>query len=124
MKIAYLIDTNIFILLFNNRLQEPIPEGDLSYSVITEIELLSFPNLSKEDEALIQQHLALLQRVAIEHEVAQKAILLRRKYRLKTPDAIIAASAWKINAVLLTNDRKLNNVSEVQTKSLALKEEL
>jgi len=42
MKIAYLIDTNIFILLFNNRLQEPIPEGDLSYSVITEIELLSF----------------------------------------------------------------------------------
>ena len=88
MKIAYLIDTNIFILLFNNRLQEPIPEGELSYSVITEIELLSFPNLSKEDEALIQQHLTLLQRVAIDREVAQKTILLRRKYRLKTPDAI------------------------------------
>ncbi|NES22438.1 MAG: type II toxin-antitoxin system VapC family toxin [Symploca sp. SIO3E6] len=122
MKIAYLIDTNIFILLFNNRLQEPIPEGDLSYSVITEIELLSFPNLSEEDEALIQQNLALLQRVAIEREVAQKAILLRRKYRLKTPDAIIVASAWIMNAVLLTNDRKLNNVSEIQTKSLALKE--
>lgn len=123
MKIAYLIDTNIFILLFNNRLQEPIPEGELSYSVITEIELLSFPNLSKEDEALIQQHLTLLQRVAIDREVAQKTILLRRKYRLKTPDAIIAASAWVMSAVLLTNDQKLNNVSEIHTKSLALKEE-
>ena len=121
MRIDYSIDTNILILLFNNRLQEPIPGGKLSYSVITEIELLSFPNLSQEDEVAIQQNLALLQRITIDRDVTQKTILLRRKYRLKTPDAIIAASAWAVNAILLTNDRKLNDVSEIQTQHLALK---
>ncbi len=35
MKLDYLIDTNIFISLFNDQLSEPIPDSQLGYSIIT-----------------------------------------------------------------------------------------
>lgn len=122
MKIDYLVDTNIFILLFNSQLADPIPEGVLGYSVITEIELLSFPRLSEEDEALICDRLSALYRVTLETDIAQKTISLRRQYRLKTPDAIIAASALVKDAVLLTNDKQVSKVDTIKTLELAIRE--
>ncbi len=119
--VDYVLDTNIFILLFNDRLDEPIPEGDLGYSVITEIELLSFAELSQADEQLIRSHLALLHRVALDQSVSAKAIALRRKCRLKTPDAIVVASAETMDAVLLTNDEQLLNLPEIKSCSLKVK---
>ena len=41
----FLVDTNIFILLFNDSLAEPLPDGEIVCSVITEMELLSFPDI-------------------------------------------------------------------------------
>jgi predicted nucleic acid-binding protein len=46
---------------------------------------------------------------------------LRRKYRLKTPDAIVAASADTMDAVLLTNDEQLLNLSEIKSCFLKMK---
>lgn len=121
MKIDYLIDTNIFILLFNGQLADPVPEGVLGYSVITEIELLSFPNLSKEDEVLIRDRLSALHRVTLDADITQKTISLRRQHRLKTPDAIIAASALAKDAVLVTNDKDVSKVNTIKTLKLTIK---
>jgi predicted nucleic acid-binding protein len=121
MSIDLVVDTNIFILLFNNRLDEAIPGGNLGYSVITEIELLSFATLSQTDEQLIRSHLDLLYRLPLEQEVSEKTIWLRRQHRLKIPDAIVAASAWAINAVLLTNDKQLLAVDTIKTRALRVK---
>ncbi|MEO1395584.1 MAG: type II toxin-antitoxin system VapC family toxin [Cyanobacteria bacterium J06634_5] len=118
MPANYLLDTNIFILLFDNRLIEKIPDGNLTYSIITEIELLSFAGLHQTDEKLIRHHLHQLQAIALDQTVCDKAIWLRRQYRLKTPDAIIVASAWKMNACLLTNDQKLLSIKQVEGRSL------
>ena len=49
MKLDYLIDTNIFISLFNQELTQPIPNGKIGYSVITAIEILSFKGLSLQE---------------------------------------------------------------------------
>ena len=118
MKLDYLIDTNIFISLFNDELAEPIPDGNLGYSIITEIELLSFSGLSKNEETLIRTSLKTLFQIAINATIAEKTIQLRRKYSLKTPDAIILASAWEHEAILLTNDRQLAKINEVKIISL------
>lgn len=118
MKLDYLIDTNILILLFNGKLTEPIPNGKLGYSVITEIELLSFSGLTKDEENLIKDNLKLLYRAALTADIAQKTILLRRKYNLKTPDAIIVATAWQHGATLLSNDLQLTRITEIQVSSL------
>lgn len=122
MPIDYLPDANILILLFNGALAEPIPEGRLGYSVITEIELLSFSNLTESDEKLLRSYLSQLHRVMLESRVSEETIRLRRRYRLKTPDAIVVASAVVMSAVLLTNDRQLQSIEEVTTQTLRMRE--
>ncbi|MGK7897179.1 MAG: type II toxin-antitoxin system VapC family toxin [Xenococcus sp. (in: cyanobacteria)] len=118
MKPDYLIDTNIFISLFNDELVEPIPEGNIGYSIITEVELLSFSELSQDEETLIRLSLKNLFQISLNANIAEKTIQLRRKYNLKTPDAIILASAWENEATLLTNDRQLANINEIKIISL------
>jgi uncharacterized protein YacL len=41
--------------------------------------------------------------------------------QLLMPDAIILASAWECAAVLITNDKQLSKISEVQVISLPTK---
>jgi len=51
----YLLDTNAIIYLIGGRLDAPLPSGQYSFSVISEIELLSFPGLSAEDDQKITE---------------------------------------------------------------------
>lgn len=122
MTLDYVLDSNIFILLFNDQLDEPIPEGRLGFSVITEIELLSFAGLSDEDGPLIRQQLQVLERLPLDEAVSERAIRLRRRFRLKTPDAIVVASALVADAVLLTNDQQLLGVEGLRARALKMRE--
>ena len=47
--------------------------------------------------------------VELNRKIKNKAIEFRKEYKLKIPDAIICASAFVENAVLITNDKKLVN---------------
>lgn len=51
----------------------------------------------------------------------KKTIQLRRQYNLKMPDAVIIASAWESEAVLITNDKQLSKIEQVQVFSLGIK---
>lgn len=114
----YLLDTNAIIYLIGGRLAEPLPAGLYSFSVISEIELLSFSGLSAEDEQKISELLALLDRVELNQPVRLEAIKLRRQKRFKLPDAIIAASAIIRNATLFTNDQAFQVTSNLTVQSL------
>jgi predicted nucleic acid-binding protein len=48
------------------------------------------------------------------------AITLRKQHRLKLPDAIVAATAQSLNALLLSNDTKLSNITSLNTQSLPM----
>lgn len=116
----YLLDTNAIIYLIGGRLATPLPAGQYSFSVISEIELLSFPGLSAEDEQKITELLALLDRVELTQAVRLEAIKLRKQKRLKLPDAIIAASAINCDATLFTNDQAFYVTSGLTVQSLQL----
>lgn len=121
MKLDYLIDTNILISMFNQELAEPVPNGNIGYSVITSIELLSFKGLSLQEENLIRSSLESLIEISLDTPIAEKTIQLRRQYNLKMPDAIILASAWESEAVLITNDKQLSKIEQVQVIALGIK---
>jgi predicted nucleic acid-binding protein len=75
------------------------------YSFITEIELLSY-----RDERRKQKTLSFLRngkRIGINNKIIGHTIEIKRDYRLKTPDAIIVASAKKLNADLYTSDEEI-----------------
>lgn len=79
------------------------------------MELLSHPDITDDEDKLFTELLDNFESVEIDFEVEKETILLRRKYKLKLPDAIIAASAIIEDAVLVTNDKKdFSKVSELK----------
>jgi predicted nucleic acid-binding protein len=116
----YLLDTNAIIYLVSGRLASPLPEGRFSVSIITEIELLSYAGISDEEEQKIRDLLLLLERIQLVDTVRDETIRLRRKNRLKLPDAIIAASALMHDLILLTNDQGFSSIDGLVCESLEL----
>jgi len=118
---TFLLDTNTVIYLINDRLAMVLPAGRYGVSVITEIELLSFPDLQADEEQRIRAFLAVADRVTISEPIRDQAITLRRLHRLKLPDAIIAATAMVGNAVLFSNDGRLASIPNLQIRAIPLK---
>ena len=106
------LDTNIIIYYFRGDkfTRDLILNNDIAISVITEIELLSFHNNSEEDIADIKRLLSTFTIIPITSFVKDKTIDYRRKYRLKTPDAIIVATSNYLGYPLVTADRQLMNI--------------
>lgn len=122
MALKRVLDTNAVLYLLGGRLAEPLPEGRYFASVMTEMELLSYPLL---DEAAEEQRRAFLSGVTVvglTREIRETAIQLRRQHALKLPDAIIEATASTLEAELLSNDHKLLRVPGLNCKQLRLKE--
>jgi predicted nucleic acid-binding protein len=117
----FILDTNIALYHLSGQLQNNLPIGKYFVSVITEMELLSYPSLRSTEEQQIQRFLAQLQILNLTESIKQTAIELRKQNRLKLPDAIIAATAFDLNATLLTNDLKLAQISIINVQSLSLK---
>jgi predicted nucleic acid-binding protein len=80
-------------------------------SVITEIELLSFPRITEEQETRIKRFLAELEIVPLTEEIKRKTIEFRRRANTKLPDSIIVATSIATNATLVTRDKQLLKVS-------------
>jgi len=83
-------------------------------SVISQIEFLAFSGLSEADRQLFQQFLQRVEcagLVANDSMLIEKIIQIRQQYRLKLPDAIIAAVAIQNSANLVTADSEFTKVS-------------
>ncbi len=119
MKIV--LDTNAVLYFLAGKLAEPLPQVEYFVSVITEIELLSYPLLKKEEEDEVVDFLNDVNVIDLTKEIKKSTVNFRSQYRLKLPDAIIAATADSLNAELFTNDAKLLNIGKLSVKSLMLK---
>ncbi len=81
--------------------------GGRFISVITRMELLSFPGIAAREEEAIHRFLGDLDVIPLNEAVENAAIAIRRTVRLKLPDAIVAATALTLNATLITSDQRL-----------------
>jgi predicted nucleic acid-binding protein len=83
-------------------------------SVVTELELFAFANLSRDEESLIEDLLATMSIIPLDSRIARLAALVRRHYGLKIPDSVIAATAMFTGSTLVTRNtrdfRKIANL--------------
>lgn len=114
--VRFLLDTNYVIGLVKQQeivlktvADRAIETRTCAYSFVTRIELLGFSGITSQEIDGIERTLAQMQYAALTKEIEDWAIALRRNYRLKTPDAIIAATAKCLKLELLTLDRQLAN---------------
>ena len=116
------IDTNIAIGYIGNRLNnqlmdqiDDILNGHYYLSVINEIELLGFTDLTVHEEAkfkLFIDHSILL---PIDKRIIEKTIELKKKKKIKLPDAIIAATCIDYGLKILTlNKKDFENIEDLE----------
>ena len=121
MVLSIVLDTNVILYFLAGRLSEPLPPAEYYISVITEMELLSYPLLKSEEETEIHEFLTDVVVVDLNQEIKQSAVALRRKYRLKLPDAVVVATAQYLKAELFTNDLKILAIPLLSVNALPLR---
>jgi predicted nucleic acid-binding protein len=113
----HVLDTNAIVALLQGNVQIIVllKHADwLGISVISKIEFLVFPGLTQDDREIFDQFLQrveVLDLVSIDTVLIEKVIEIRREYRLKLPDAVIAAIAIQNSASLVTADREFAKVT-------------
>lgn len=121
MVLKRVLDTNAILYVLGGKLAEPLPTGQYFISVISEMELLSYPLLNDSAHSKIEEFLSEITIIGLSEHVKKLAIRLRREHQLKLPDAIVAATALSLGATLVTNDAKLLRLTILSTKELRLK---
>jgi predicted nucleic acid-binding protein len=106
----YLIDTNAIIDYLGNKItangmqfMNTVINAVPNISVITKIEVLGF-NTTIEEYQLLTDFMDDANVIELSKEVADICIDLRKKYKIKLPDAIIAATALAANSTLITRN--------------------
>lgn len=85
--IDYLADTNAIIyLLAGNSCMNSFKDAAIAVSVISEMELLSFPRITEQEACVIKDLLAHCTIFPLDNEINNQAIHLRRSLGLKLPD--------------------------------------
>ena len=115
-----MLDTNAVIAVLSGHeslLRQLSQAAWLGLSVISHIEFLAFPNLLDEDRTLFADFLKQLNVLGVDQSdntLIDSIVRVRKQYRLKLPDAIIAATAIHQNADLVTADREFRVVRELR----------
>lgn len=111
---SLLLDTNIIQYLLNgdDELAELLQGTTVFVSVISKIELLSRKDIDERGEKIIQDLLGHAKLMELTSVIQERTIRLRRKHRIKLPDAVIAATASFLNARLVTADKRFALLSD------------
>ncbi len=104
-----LIDTNIAIGYIGNGLNnewmdklDSLFNHQYHISVINKIELLGYPNLDNNEEVKFNLFIANSIIHDIDNKTIDQTIKIRKKYKIKLPDALIAATCLVNNLAIMT----------------------
>ena len=121
---SYFLDTNAAISLLKGA---PFPykllekANRIYLSVISYLEYMAYKNLSQADIDLFNQFISRIDVIPLDvkdQRLMNEIIKIRRTYKLKLPDCIIAASALANKATLITADKEMFVVKDVKMINL------
>jgi predicted nucleic acid-binding protein len=125
---AYLIDTNIVIYYFNGLTDDEVIHEILAdsfnISIITKIEFLGWSEFGSnlEHHASAREFMSHATILNLKESVVEQTILLRQRFKTKTPDAIIAATDL-INGLTVVTNNTLD-FERLGVKTMAIKTSL
>jgi len=117
----YLIDNNVISRYFS----ELFPQDGMAFvaniidqtpniSVIPQIEALSWANADINKENIIREFVGDANILSLTPAIVDRTVLIRRSKKIKTPDAIIAATAIVHNLSLVTSDKDFNHIKALR----------
>lgn len=110
-----MLDTNavLYILAGDEVLADLLNGERLSVSIITEMELLSYKNITPKEKQQIKNFLADFVIVNINDEIKDQEIEIKKNTHLKLPDSIIAATAIILGVPLVTSDKQFRTLEKM-----------
>jgi predicted nucleic acid-binding protein len=119
MEQRYLIDTNVIIDNFGNKLPENakrlLYSIDLTLSAVTKIEVLGWINATKEQLQPLYDFMEIANILPINEAVIDKTISIRQTKKIALGDAIIAATSLVHDLVLISrNTSDFKNIDGLQ----------
>lgn len=122
MEQRYILDATTVIYYTQNTLpdnaalflDEQIPKG-IYLSIIAKIELLGWMFPTPEAEAVIDEFVNSCIVIKLRSQIVAKTIEIRKNYRIKLPDAIIAATALVHDMTLISrNDIDFKRIPDLK----------
>jgi len=125
----WLLDTNVWIDAHAGRADacrvfaeaRAVQGAWVGFSAMTRLETLGYAGLSEADEQALRALLAQFEEEPLLPTVIEEAIRLRRLHKLKSPDAIVAATALLQQAELVTRNtsdfKKIAGLPVLDTQS-------
>ncbi len=92
----------------------------MGYCFFTEMEILSKKGITSAQDSIIRKMLAACTKITLNQAITELTIKTRRKYAIKLPDAIIAASAKFLQMPVLTADKAFAKIKEIDCFVLEL----
>lgn len=108
-----ILDTNSLLFFLQGKLNLKNDLKDIGIFVITKIEYLVNPELGLHDIHLfnkLQEAINIFYLSDKEEAIFKETIKIRKKYKLKLPDALIAATAIINNATLISADDAFSKI--------------
>lgn len=122
MVVKIFLDTNAIIELLNKNIKviEAIADvQDIYISIINELEFKAFSGLSLNDINLFDEFASIITVLDLktsDRALKNKIIEIRNFYKIKLPDAIVAATAIINDAELITSDKGFSKVKELKLR--------
>ena len=124
MGLTYLWDTNTVIYYLQQQLppgaekfiDSTLTESPPAISVITEMELLCWKTSTEKDLEVLNNFISETFVIELDREIKLKTAELRKAYRIKLPDAIIAATALVNKQILIS--RNISDFKEINGLSV------
>lgn len=78
------------------------------------MEVLSFNNISIKEEYIINNFLNECNIINLNNLIVDTTIILRKNYKIKIPDAIVAATSIYCDVPLITADKGFSKIKEIK----------
>jgi len=109
----FTLDTNCLIYYFKGEekvidlIQNLILERTpIFISIITKVEVLAYPEITPREEKTFLEMMKNMILIEFDDKLTNFVVDLRRKHKIKLPDAIIAATSLYTNSTLITRNIK------------------
>ncbi|HCW09230.1 MAG TPA: VapC toxin family PIN domain ribonuclease [Cytophagales bacterium] len=110
-----LVDTNAVIYALRGvpYVTKLLDNQIINISFITEIELLSWPQLSEQEKGLIKKFIDSCRVIEYSSQLKDEVIEIRKKFKLKIADAFIAATAIQYDLPLVSADIAFDKIKGI-----------
>ena len=117
--IDFIADTNAIIYLLSGKpYMKQYEDARFGVSIITEMELLSFPRITPVELSNLKDLLSDCIIFPLDIAVKDRAIHIRRTYGTKLPDSIVAATSLECATPLITADKGFKKILELDLRLL------